>query len=156
MHSAYNNIGIMKHFIKYLGIGSISTLIQFLLLTVMVKFRLTPELIVSTDTYPLSSIFNRYEFKLAPEVIASSVAYFLSSIFNYLANYHFTFSSNASHYKTLPKFIMAVSLGLTANTLLFALFFHTLENYIAAQLLATGITVFLNFLVHKLWIYKLT
>jgi putative flippase GtrA len=144
----------MKHFIKYLGIGIISTLIQFLLLTLLVKFRLTPELIVTTAVYPLSSIFNPYEFKLAPEVMASAASYFLSSIFNYLANYHLTFSSNASHFKTLPKFIVAVSLGLTANTSLFALFFHIFANYIAAQFLATGITVFLNFLVHKLWIYR--
>jgi|CXWL01.1.fsa_nt_gi putative flippase GtrA len=144
----------MYHFFKYLSIGSISTLIQFLLLTFLVKFRLTPELIISTADYPLLSIFNPHEFKLAPEVIASAASYFLSSIFNYLANYHFTFSSNASHYKTLPKFIVAVSLGLTANTSLFALFFHIFAHYIAAQFLATGITVFLNFLVHKLWIYK--
>jgi putative flippase GtrA len=144
----------VKHFIKYIGIGSVSTLIQFLLLTLLVKFRLTPELIISTYAYPISSLFRPHEFRFAPEVIASAASYFLSSIFNYLANYHFTFSSNTSHYKTLPKFIAAVSLGLTANTSLFALFFHLFVNYIAAQLLATGITVFLNFLVHKLWIYK--
>ena len=120
----------MKSFFKYLGIGGISTLIQFLLLTLFV------------------------EFKLMPIVIASATAYILSSVFNYLANYHFTFTSNLSHSKTLPKFIVAVSIGLLANTLIFALFFYTLKNYFIAQLLATGITVFLNFFSHKLWIYK--
>lgn len=138
----------MTHFIKYLGIGSISTLIQFLLLTLLVKYELTTEVIIS------ASIFTVVEFKIKPEVIASAFAYFLSSIFNYFANYHFTFGSNSKHTKTLPKFVAAVSLGLATNTFLFALFFKHIENYLVAQFLATGITVFLNFLVHKLWIYK--
>ena len=50
--------------------------------------------------------------------------------------------------------IAAVAIGLAANTLLFAFFYHFLKNYFIAQLLATSITVFLNFLIHKLWIYK--
>jgi putative flippase GtrA len=28
------------------------------------------------------------------------------------------------------------------------------EHYLAAQVLATGITVLLNFAVHKFWIYR--
>ncbi len=120
----------MKRFITFVGIGGLSTLIQFLLLIILVELRLLPEL------------------------IASPVSYLLSSIFNYLANYHITFSSNKSHTETLPKFMAAVALGLTSNTLLFALFFWLLDNYLIAQFLATGITVFLNFMVHKLWIYR--
>lgn len=120
----------MKHFIKFLGIGGISTLLQFVLLALLV------------------------ELKLAPEIIASATSYFLSSIFNYLANYHFTFASNSSHKSTLPKFVATVGLGLTVSTLLFAVFLHFLGHYLVAQFLATGITVCLNFLVHKLWIYK--
>lgn len=130
-HSNYNNYyDVMKHFIKFLGIGGISTLLQFALLALLI------------------------EFKLAPEIIASATSYFLSSIFNYLANYHFTFSSNSSHSKTLPKFAVTVGLGLTVSTLLFAVFLHLFGHYLVAQFLATGITVCLNFLVHKLWIYK--
>lgn len=147
VHNNYNNTDTMNHFIKYLGIGGISTLIQFLILTLLV------------------------EFKLAPEVIASAGSYLLSSVFNYYANYYYTFASSTSHTRTLPKFIVAVGLGLAINTLLFALFLHLLNNqifdislfnkytlsdyyYLAAQFLATCITVFVNFLVHKLWIYK--
>lgn len=119
----------MKYFIKYLGIGGLSTLIQFALLFLLVKLAHTPE------------------------IIASATSYALSSIFNYLANYHYTFASSSNHAKTLPKFVLAVALGLGANTLLFAVF-NLFTHYLLAQLLATGITVFLNFLVHKLWIYK--
>ena len=120
----------MKRFITFVGIGGVSTLIQFLLLIVLVELRLLPEL------------------------IASPVSYLLSSIFNYLANYHITFNSKKSHAETLPKFMVAVGLGLTSNTLIYALFLWLLDNYLIAQCLATGITVFLNFLVHKYWIYK--
>lgn len=144
----------MTHLIKYLGIGSISTLIQFLLLTLLVKYKLTSEIIISAETYVALQIFNPAPFTIAAEVIASAIAYFLSSIFNYFANYHFTFASSSSHAKTLPKFAAAVGLGLATNTILFALFFKFVENYLVSQFLATGITVFLNFLVHKLWIYK--
>ena len=141
-HNNYNNADPMNYFIKYLSIGGISTLIQFLLLALLI------------------------ELKLAPEVIASAIGYILSSIFNYAANYHYTFSSNASHSKTLPKFIIAVGFGLASNVLLFAFFLYLLgffllsehplsaHGYLIAQFFATGITVFLNFLVHKFWIYK--
>lgn len=120
----------MKRFITFVGIGGLSTLLQFLLLIVMV------------------------ELHILPELIASPVSYLMSSVFNYFANYHVTFNSKKSHTETLPKFIAAVGLGLTSNTLLFALFLWLLDNYLIAQFLATGITVFLNFIVHKLWIYK--
>ncbi len=165
----YNNIDAMTHFIKYLGIGSISTFIQFLLLALLVKYKLTTEIVISTAA--MSWIVKSTEFKIAPEVIASAFAYFLSSIFNYFANYYFTFASNSSHAKTLPKFAVAAGLGLATNTLLFSVIlyffsaqaftqvfsnseFFTNYNYLVAQFLATGITVFLNFLVHKFWIYK--
>jgi putative flippase GtrA len=122
----------MKHFIKYLSIGGLSTLIQFLLLALLV------------------------EYKLASLVFASAAAYFLSSIFNYLANYHFTFESESSHLRTLPKFAIAVGIGLTVNTLLYAFFLKIIgqEHYLIAQCLATGITLFVNYSVNKLWVYK--
>jgi putative flippase GtrA len=122
----------MKHFIKYIGIGGASTLIQFLLLTLFV------------------------ECKLAPTVIASATAYFLSSFFNYFANYHFTFESGASHFRTLPKFAVAVAIGLLVNTLLYAFFLKLIgeDHYLVVQCLATGITLFVNYSVNKFWVYK--
>lgn len=127
----------MMHFIKFLGIGGIATLLQFLILAALVELELAPAL-----------------FGLEPAVVASALSYFLSAIFNYLANYYFTFASSSSHSKTLPKFALTVALGLSLSTLLFAGFFHLFGYYLLAQLLATGITVCLNFLIHKLWIYK--
>lgn len=129
----------MKRFVLFVGIGGISTLIQFLLLILFVESR------------------------LLPEVLASAAGYVISSFFNYWANYRYTFKSSNSHAQTFPKYVLAVAVGLSANTLLFAAFlwlfnnYLTLgwvEHYLAAQVLATGITVVLNFAVHKFWIYR--
>jgi putative flippase GtrA len=129
----------MKRFALFVGIGGLSTLIQFLLLILFV------------------------ESGLLPEVLASAAGYVLSSFFNYWANYHYTFQSTSSHAQTFPKYALAVAIGLSTNTLLFAvllwLFNNHLalpwvEHYLVAQFLATGMTVVLNFAVHKFWIYR--
>lgn len=129
----------MKRFVLFLGIGGISTLIQFLLLIVFVEGR------------------------LLPEVIASAASYILAAFFSYWANYRFTFNSKQSHLKAFPKFALTVALGLTINTLLFAILFYIfnqlwqppwVEPYLVAQALATGFTVIVNFVMHKFWIYK--
>lgn len=129
----------MKRFALFLGIGGVCTLLQFLLLIIFV------------------------ESQLLSEVHASAAGYALSSLLNYWANYHYTFKSTRSHSNTLPKFVVATAIGLLTNTALFAAFLLIFENhiplpwvepYVVAQLLATGITVVLNFLVHKIWIYR--
>lgn len=129
----------MKRFAFFLGVGGLSTLIQFLLLILFV------------------------ESHLLPEVGASVAGYLLSSLFNYWANYRYTFNSRSNHKETFPKFVLAVTIGLSANTALFAAFLFifdhylplpSVEHYLVAQFLATGITVVLNFCVHKFWIYR--
>lgn len=129
----------MKRFALFLSIGGISTLIQFLLLILFVETR------------------------LSSEVIASAASYILAAFFSYWANYHFTFNSRQCHSKAFPKFALTVALGLTINTLLFALLFYVfnqlwrppwVEPYMVAQALATGFTVIVNFVMHKFWIYK--
>lgn len=129
----------MKRFALFLGIGGFCTLLQFVLLIAFV------------------------ESQLMQEVYASAAGYMLSSIVNYWANYHYTFKSSSKHKETFPKFVVAVAIGLSTNTALFAAFLFIFENYfllpwgepyMAAQILATGITLVLNFLIHKIWIYR--
>ncbi len=129
----------MKRFVLFLGIGGLCTLLQFLFLIAFI------------------------ESQLMPEVYASAAGYALSSLVNYWANYHYTFKSTSNHKETFPKFIVAVAIGLSTNTALFAAFLFIFENYLPmpwlepyliAQALATGVTVVVNFLVHKIWIYR--
>jgi len=132
----------MVKFIKFAVIGGAATLLQFFLLGLFVEFG-----------------------GLIP-VVASAASYALSAIANYLANYHLTFASNTSHKHTLPKFIVTAALGLALSTSLFAAFLYVLENhllagtqlvnsaYLIAQLFATLLTLIMNYLMHKLWIYR--
>jgi putative flippase GtrA len=129
----------MKRFALFIGIGGISTLIQFLLLILFV------------------------ESHLLSAVVASAAGYVFAAFFSYWANYHFTFASKQSHWVAFPKFAFTVALGLSTNTLLFAVLFYTfnhlwqpplVEPYLVAQVLATGFTLIVNFAMHKFWIYK--
>ncbi len=129
----------MKRFALFVGIGGISSLIQFLLLIAFV------------------------ESKLLSEVTGSAAGYLLSSFFNYWANYRFTFNSKRRHREAFPRFVVAVGIGLLCNTSLFAIFLWLfdkflpipwIENYLVAQFIATGLTVFINFAVQKFWIYR--
>lgn len=120
----------MKRFVIFVGVGGMATLIQFAILALLV------------------------ESGLSTAVIASGTSYGLSAIFNYLANYHLTFASKISHKQTFPKFALTAFLGLVTSTSLFALFLHLIGHYLLAQCLATGLTLVLNFAVHKLWIYR--
>lgn len=132
----------MVKFIKFAVIGGAATLLQFLFLGLFVQI-----------------------LGVAP-TIASASSYGCAAIFNYLANYYLTFGSNASHAQTLPKFVVTVAVGMTTSTTLFAIFHHLLTNfllintnlinsaYLIAQLFATLLTLIVNFLMHKFWIYR--
>lgn len=132
----------MIRFIKFAFIGGAATLLQFFLLGIFVEF-----------------------VGMIPAV-ASATSYCCSAVFNYLANYYLTFVSKSSHKLTLPKFIVTVALGMVLSTALFSIFHYLLTNfvlkdtilftraYLIAQLFATLITLVVNFLMHKFWIYR--
>lgn len=132
----------MVKFIKFAVIGGAATLLQFLFLGLFVEL-----------------------LDLAP-TLASASSYCCSAVFNYLANYYLTFSSNTSHTQTLPKFVVTVAVGMALSTTLFAIFHYVLTNflltntnllnsaYLIAQLFATLLTLIVNFLMHKFWIYR--
>jgi len=140
----------MKRFVIFAGVGGVATLLQFILLALLV------------------------EFQLLPGVAASGVSYGLAAVFSYFANYHLTFASNSNHSDTLPKFVATAIVGLCVSTTLFAIFLWLINQYLiaqglvlditldkrfridvySAQFLASGITLVLNFSIHKLWIYR--
>lgn len=122
---------LRQRLVRFLLVGGSATLLQFLLLALLVEW---------LSVYP---------------VFASAAAYSLSAMFNYWLNYHFTFTSRSRHWRTLPKFVLVALIGLTVNTGCFALlaiFFH----YIPAQVVATGVTLVNNFILHQYWIYRRT
>lgn len=129
----------MTQFLKFLLIGGTATLVQFSMLALLV------------------------ELLMLNPILSSATSYLAGAVVNYWANYKYTFASRAKHKETLPKFCTTAAIGLGVNTLLFAGFLVLLDTdwintiiapYILAQCLATGITVILNFALHKFWIYR--
>lgn len=132
----------MVKLIKFAIIGGAATLLQFLLLGLFV------------------------ESGWMPPTAASAASYTCSAILNYLANYHLTFASTHKHSQTLPKFVVTVAIGLALNTTLFSVFLYLLKNYLfsapnllqaaylIAQVFATLLTLIVNFIMHKFWIYR--
>ena len=120
----------MKLFGKFALIGGLAAILQYSLLIVFVEW-------FSID-----------------EVASSALAYCSSAVANYLANYHLTFKSQAQHTQTFPKFVVLVASALAVNTLIFFVVHRMGAHYLVAQLVATLITLIINFLAHKLWIYR--
>lgn len=121
---------MLNHLIRFILVGGSATLLQFALLFVFVE------------------LFHLHA------VLSSALSFALSAVFNYLMNYYFTFNSSKSHTETAGKFVVVASLGLLINSGTFALLLPLAPHYLIAQLGATIITLGINFLLHKIWIYR--
>lgn len=93
------------------------------------------------------------EVLYANPVFASAAAFCLSAGANYWLNYHFTFTSQRQHAQTLPRFLLVALAGLGINTGSFAAL-QAVLHYLAAQVIATTITLASNFALHQYWIYR--
>ena len=113
----------------FVGVGGTATLFQFTLLILMIE-------VLALD-----------------KIIASMASYIMSAGCNYLLNYYFTFESQQSHWRILPKFMATVLIGLIVNTLVFTGLLN-ITPYIIAQLIAVVAALLSNLLLHKYWIYR--
>jgi putative flippase GtrA len=120
-----------NQFMRFLTVGGIATGVQFALLILFV------------------------ELGLLPKVAASAVAYGMATIVNYLLNYYLTFASTKRHREAFSKFVVVVAIGLSVNTLSFWVLLNLINFYLFAQVGATLITLLVNFLLHKHWIYRI-
>jgi putative flippase GtrA len=123
--------GRIVSFIKFLGVGVIATIIQYLILILLVEM-----------------------FFAAP-LIASTCGFIFSSTINYLLNYYFTFGSQAKHQLAAMKFVMVAAAGLALNSsIVYLLTERWITHYILAQVVATFIVLLWNFFAHQHWTYK--
>jgi putative flippase GtrA len=118
------------HLIKFLFVGGTATLLQLLLLTIAI------------------------ELEIIQPIVASALSYCISAIYNYLLNYWLTFNSTKSHTETFPKFAIVTCIGASINTLVFAGLLNLAGHYIFAQAVAILVTLIINFILHKYWIYR--
>lgn len=116
--------------LRFLFVGGTATLLQMAILVLLVEW---------AGLYP---------------VLGSTLGYSVAALYNYLMNYHLTFASDKSHLETFPKFVVVVCVGLTSNAACMALFVKIGLHYVVAQIGAILVTLVLNFLLHKFWIYR--
>lgn len=121
---------MLNHLVRFVMVGGSATLLQFVLLFIFV------------------------EYGHLNKVLASAFSFALSAIYNYLMNYYFTFASEKSHVETASKFVLVAALGLAINSSTFALLIYLGLHYLIAQVGATAVTLVVNFLLHKIWIYR--
>ena len=115
-------------FVRFLMVGGIATLIQYIVL------------IGTVEGWHWNA------------VLASSLGYILSAIANYLLNYYFTFRSGHPHGVAVARFAIVAAAGFALNALLMELLAVKLHvPYVLSQLLATGGTLTWNYWANSKW-----
>lgn len=121
---------LYRQFIKFLAVGGSATAVQYLALVGLV------------ECTPL------------PPVPSAVLAYLAGAIVNYLGNYYFTFNSRSRHWQSALRFTLVVMVGLAVNTLVFWTGLQLALHYLWAQVLATGVTLLVNFLLHRQFTFR--
>ncbi|WP_299599638.1 GtrA family protein [uncultured Microbulbifer sp.] len=120
---------LIGRFGSFVAVGGFATATQYLALVMLIELA-----------------------EVAP-VWASALAYGCGALVSYLLNFHITFRGRAGHRQALPRFVVVVGVGLGVNTLCFYLVL-VVTPYLIAQVVATLVTLFSNYLLHHLWIYR--
>jgi len=120
---------VLEHkFVRFLIVGGIATLIQYIVLIWTVE---------------------RWHWNA---VLASSLGYILSAIANYLLNYYFTFRSDDRHGVAVARFAIVAAAGFALNALLMELLAVKLRIlYVLSQVLATIGTLLWNYWANSKW-----
>ena len=123
-------MNILGQFIRFAGIGGISTALQYLILVLLVTL---------LDIHP---------------VTASTTGYILSALLNYQLNRVYTFRSDAAHLHALPRFFAIALVGLLLNAAVLGFMVSVIQiHYIAGQIVATAVTLVWNFIANRTWTF---
>ena len=123
---------ISIQFSKFLVVGGLSTLLQYVVLVIAVTF-------LNTDP-----------------VNGSMTGYLLGGVLNYYLNYKFTFKSDKSHINTTWKFAVIMAIGFSLNAYIMFVLVSDIElHYIFAQIVATIIVLVWNFIANRLWTFSI-
>ncbi len=119
----------LSRFVRFVLVGGIATAIQYALLVLLVR-----------------------GFGIAPTP-ASSVGFALSAVVNYLLNYRYTFRSHRPHVPAMAKFGLLAAVGLLINAAIMYLMVAAGAHYLIAQVCATGVVLFWNFIGNSFWTF---
>jgi len=74
---------------------------------------------------------------------------------NYNFQYHWTFAATGSHARTFSRYVVVTFAMLGVNLALFWVLTHPIRvPYLYAQMIATGVIMFCNFTINKLYTFK--
>lgn len=118
-----------SRFVRFCLVGGVATAIQYALLILLVR-----------------------GFGMAPTP-ASSIGFVISAGANYLLNYRFTFQSDRPHGPAAAKFGLLAGTGLVINAAIMRLLVGAGLHYLIAQVCATGVVLFWNFIGNSVWTF---
>lgn len=119
-------------FLRFASAGVLGTLAHYVVLVLVVS---------ATDASP---------------IVGTASGATVGALINYWLNYHFTFRSQHRHRRTLPRFLLLATIGIGLNALIVGMLVSQGLHYLLAQLAATAIVLFTNYMVSKLWIFRPT
>ena len=114
---------------RFVLVGGVATAVQYALLVLLVR-----------------------AFGMAPTP-ASSMGFVLSAVVNYLLNYRFTFASDRPHGAAAAKFGALAGAGLLINGAIMHLMVGAAVPYLIAQLCASAVVLFFNFMGNSIWTF---
>jgi putative flippase GtrA len=123
-------MSLLARLLKFAGVGAIATAIQYVLLVALV------------------------EFAALEPVPASSIGYAAGAAFGYFANHRWTFGGRAAHSTATLRYAAMLGFGFALNAaVVWILHDRAGLWYVAAQVVATGIGLFVNFAIASRWVY---
>lgn len=120
---------IFKQIASYSSIGIISVLIDILIYLILSDF-----LLISKST-------------------AKIVSFLIASVNSFFWNKIITFKLKSLNYREPVNFIILYSVSLVANYLIHDYFYNSLQGYIPL-IIATIVSVIINFIGLKFWVFK--
>lgn len=89
------------------------------------------------------------------EIIASSVGFLVGACVKYPLNYWWIFRSRQPHFVALPRFAAGLVVGFALNAIILAVLLQALAvHYMMSQVLTTGVVLFANYAIARLWIFR--
>lgn len=115
----------------FAGLGAFGTAVQYITLIILV------------------------EWLSANPVFSSTIGFILGAIINYLLSYIIVFKSKKNHSEAFVKFMTVASGGLFLNVVIMHIGTDILKwHYILCQISATGLVLFWNFTLNKIWTFS--
>ena len=117
-------------FLRYAGAGAIGTGLHYAVLIALVQLA------------------------RAGPVLASTAGAVCGALVNYALNHRFTFASDKSHGRALPRFALVAAAGVALNALVMATVLAVAgPHYLVAQVIATAAVLAAGFLANRAWTF---